>query len=97
MMSERLSKIELPSGLPDVPIPDLPDWRSLSRDLTAALEQRNVENESLRALNAELLTTAKQYLSRLETLCGCAESSGCKDAARRAALKDLIARAETAS
>ena|SRR5258707_6482055 len=51
---------------------------------------------SLRAFNAELLTAAKQYLSRLETLCDCTESSGCKDAARRAAINELIAKAEAA-
>ena len=52
--------------------------------------------EGLRALNAELLSSAEQFLRKLEFLCECAEGSGCKDAARRGALRDLIARAETA-
>ncbi len=73
------------------------------RDSRVSVELLNIEretcdrirsdNDRLCALNAELLISAEQYLRKLETLCSCAESSGCKDAARRAALKDLIARA----
>jgi hypothetical protein len=55
-----------------VPIPDLPDWRALSRDLTAALEQRNAENESLRALNDELtgeMTSVRDENEQLRQRC----------------------------
>jgi len=58
--------------------------------------KNSLEAAGLRTLNTELLISTKQYLSRLETLCVCSESSGCKDAARRAALRELIARTEVA-
>ncbi len=64
----------------------------LRRDKDAC--HRFAEIVDLKGRNTELLAATKQYLSKLETLCSCAESSGCKDAARRAILRDLIAKSE---
>jgi len=70
--------------------------RELADTADEVAAETSKENIQLRALNAELLSSAEQFLRKLEFLCECAEGSGCKDAARRGALRDLIARAETA-
>jgi hypothetical protein len=48
----------------------------------------------LRALNAELIEALKDALTGLENACACHEASGCKDAARRAKARAILAKAQ---